>query len=67
MSLGDDHQSDDYFHNKKVEKWLSLLVHDFREKKRDGHHTVMEVIITFWVMLPPLPIINISDSQEADM
>ena len=54
MSLGDDHQSDDYFHSKKVEKWLSLLVHDFRENKRDGHHTVMEVIITFWVMLPPL-------------
>ena len=23
MSLGDDHQSDDYFHSKKVEKWLS--------------------------------------------
>ena len=63
MSLGDDHQSDDYFHSKKVEKWLSLLVHDFRENKRDGHHTVMEVIITFWVMLPPSNLPTMSETN----
>ena len=47
-------QSDDYSNNSKVQNSVSVQVHITHEKKSDGHHLVMPVIITFQVMGPSL-------------